>query len=217
MQKDIQNWLDGTRNYAEGVEILKNCGGSPFLINLLSAGPDAYNTPKLLAELTALHLKVKPGTLPEPQPEQGTSPEPETEEPAAPYIPDHDLEKKLRIKKMITEIWKEMCHCHGQLSILPEGRQLFEVSKMLLTKELKKNDLWDQLHYFENTGKWFDELPENQPKPFDREQKIKNLMASRSKCTARLKKPLPESKRQHEQKKIADFDKRINDLRSLRP
>jgi hypothetical protein len=138
------------------------------------------------------------------------------------YVPDHDLEKTLRIKKLIKDQFKEITHLRGKLSILPEGAELFECAKLIVTKDMRKQDLWDQLHYFETNGKWFDEQPENQVKDFDPkdsaqlEQKIKNLMASRSKAAAALKKPLPVAMKAHHEKRKADFTRQIEHLKTLR-
>lgn len=213
MQMEINAWLNGDRDYTAGVELFRISGGSSFLVNLLAIGPDAYNTPKLLTELTRLSEADSPDQSAPLQDQSQALPAPPANES---YTPDNNLEKKLRIDLLLKNIWKEMCHLHGQLSILPEGRRLFECAKLILTKNLKRQDLWDQLHYFEKNNVWFDDLPENQPKPFDLEQEIKNLMASRSKCKARLKKPLPDAKKQHELKKVADFDQKIKDLKSKR-
>lgn len=205
----VNDWLKGDRDYFTGIQILQDHQVSAFLIKILSDGPDDYNTPKLLEEIEKLKpvaLPVKPEARPE-LARQGQAPI---------YVPDPSMEKKLRIDARIKQIWKEMCHLHGQLDVLPPGQALHEVTRELMLKKLKRQDLWDHLHYFETNGVWFDDLPENQAKPMDPEQEIKNLMANRSKAAANLKKPLPAAKKTFYENKIAAINVQIDNLKKLR-
>ncbi len=219
MPDEVLAWLNGGRNYTAGVELLRKYGASKFLIDLLSSGPDAFNTPKLLKEMQKIEIQ-EPGAGR--QDEKEVVPSAAISTSKKPYTPDHNLEKKLRIQKIIKDLLKEITHLRGRLVVLPEGDELYECAKLVLTRDLKKRDLWDQLHYFENNGVWFDELPENQVKDFDPadkqqlEQKIKNLMASRSKVSKLLKKPWPVGVKAHHEKRKAEFDRQIEHFKSLR-
>jgi len=221
MQPDIQNWLNDNRDYQAGLVLLQKHGKTGFIINLLQKGPDAYNTPRMLVELQKLAESRPPLTIVVGQPDEKvaikTVSEPATSN-SAPrsYVPDQNLEKKLRINALLKNLWKELTHLHGQLSVLPEGEKLHETAALILTKNLKRQDLWDQLHYFEQNGVWFDELPGNQPKPFDLEQSIKNLMSSRAKAKKILEKPVNKAKREHTERRIAEFDKQLETLRLQR-
>ncbi len=214
MQNEVTAWLDGDRDYEQGFQLLKTCGASTLLIDLLSDGPGAYNTSKLHAEL----VKISQAKSEDTEPASEASPEPTArvqidDEPAN---QGRNVEKKLRIDRIIKTLWKEICHLHGQLSVLPEGEELHRCAREILTKNLKRQDLWDQLHYFEANGGWFDDLPENQPKPENAEQGIKNLMACRSKARRELKKPLSVAKREHHLRRIAEFNKQIEALKLSR-
>lgn len=213
MQIEINAWLKGDRDYYAGVKLFEQYGSSKFMVNLLSSGPDSYNTPKLLSELQIL-LSEAGEELPAVAIKN--SKEPEQLEIASAYIPDKNLEKKLRIDSIIKQLWKEICHLHGQLGVLPEGEKLYECARQIKLKDLKRQDLWDQLHYYQSNGVWFDELPENIPKPYDLEQAIDNLMSSRSKARKILKKPLTQGKRDYQLKRIAEIDRKIADLKKLR-
>jgi hypothetical protein len=187
----IETWLTDGRNYFEGLQILRDHGASEFMIGLLEDGPDEYNTPKLHAEILALHKK---------------------DEAVISYSPNPDLEKTLRYKEQIRQLFKEISHLKGQLINLPEGPKLYECARLIVTKDLRKQDLWEHLHYFETNGVWFDDLPENKPKPFNLERQIKNVMANRSKAAGYLKQPQPVAKKLHYEQKIAAFNKELETL-----
>ncbi|MGY0037646.1 hypothetical protein [Pedobacter sp. NJ-S-72] len=208
MQKELNIWLNGDQDYHTGVKLLQQYRCSNFLIQLLSSGPDVYNTPKLHSEILKARNEVEnqPAVI---------SPAQSLTIPTH-YKPDRNLEKKMRIDAIIVQLWKEICHLHGQLSVLPEGERLYECANSIMVKDLKRQDLWDQLHYYKLNGVWFDELQENMPKPFNLEQDIKNLMTSRSKAKKMLKKPLPDAKRIYYQGRVSHFDKKIEDLKKLR-
>lgn len=211
MATSASKWLIGDRVYDTGVQILRDRGASAFMIDLLSSGPDHFNTTKLINELT------KVAELEEP-----AAPDPD-ETPAAPVLPGpvtrspaYDLEKKLKIDRQIRQQMKELAHLHGRLSLTAEGKDLYELAKEIRILDLQKQRLWDQLHYFNNKGEWFDELPENEVKPEDIEQEIKNLMARRSKAKKELKFPLPDEKKEFYQAKIDELTKAIAKLREAR-
>lgn len=214
MATTAAEWLIGTRDYDAGIEILKAAGASDFLLDLLASGPDPYNTPRLLQEIEQLASQA-PASMDLPALDEEQAATAATAKPA-PYTPDKDLEKTIRYKERIRQLFKEMNHLKGQLPTLPEGPQLLACARGIVKRDLRKQDLWEHLHYFEQNGKWFDELPENQPKPFDLEKAIKNAMSNRSKALAALKKPLPVVMRDHYTQKAAEFDKKVNDLISLR-
>ncbi len=221
MPDDVLTWLNGNRNFFDGLTLLQQYGATKFILDLLSTGPSAFNTPKLLKELqkipapaiTAGPVAAAPAARPKPAPERPAS---------SIYKPDHNLEKQLRIKAQIKTLYKEINHQHAKLSVLPEGDELYRCALDVVTKQLRKQDLWQHLHYFEQNGKWFDELPENQVEEFDPndpeqlERKIKNLMASRSKVTKDLKKPWPKAQEDHLKRRQADFTKKIEYYISLR-
>lgn len=216
MSAAAAQWLKSERDYFAGLKILEGSGISAFLVNMLSKGPDQFNTPKLQQLIQRL-AENPPATKPEPVAPQPAlvAPQPDRPGPAV-YSPDKDLEKTIRIKEIIKQLFKEMTHLKAQLIHLPEGEKLYECARDLLTKSLRRQDLWDHLHYFEKNGKWFDELPENAPKPFDLEREIKNLMSNRSKASAKLAKPLPPAKAAYYQKKVDEINTRIDKFKKLR-
>ncbi|MBS7565146.1 hypothetical protein KHS38_12095 [Mucilaginibacter sp. Bleaf8] len=226
MIEKIDTWLNSERDYEAGYELLKAGGASGLLINILKSGPDAFNTPKLLAELEKLRSKLSNTEL-----ETAASaqvPLLEVQKPVIPSPPDqqskdaHNLEKKLQVDKQIKQLWKEICHLHGQLSVLPEGDQLYECARDLLLKDLKRKDLYDQLHYFETKGVWFDEVRGNGPATFDPKgpdqlhREIKNAMSNRSKAARELNRPLPVAERNYHQGRFDEFNKKVQHLQSLR-
>jgi hypothetical protein len=209
MASDALSWLNSNRDYTSGLQILRSAGVSDFLLDVLESGPDNFNTPTLLEEISNL-VKIAPINSPE---------EPLVNETTTdlPVPKEFDsLEKKIRLDQQIRDLFKEITHVHGQLSVLPEGERLFEAAYLVLTTDLKKQRLWDQLHYYKNNGHWFDELAENKPKPEDLEQEIKNAMANRSKAKGNLKNPLPAAKKEYYQAIVADWTKVIDGLRSQR-
>jgi hypothetical protein len=214
MATTAAEWLKSNRNYSMGLEILRSAGISDFMLEMLSEGPDTFNTPQLLQEIEKLSAAYvatdKELDLPIPIPDdtEGRS--------ATGDISNHNLEKKMCTDAMIRELWKEICHLHGQLAILPEGDQLYQVANLLLVKEMKKTRLWNQLHYFTTNGHWFDELPENQPKPEDLEQEIKNAMSNRAKAKKKLKEPLQVAKKEYYSTKVAEWDVIITNLKLQR-
>ncbi|HVW97507.1 MAG TPA: hypothetical protein VHA56_16155 [Mucilaginibacter sp.] len=202
--------MKGDRNYDAGLALLRAAGITGFVMDMLTDGPDEYNTIKLSEEIERLS-----GSLP-----------------AAPVMPSpeevnihaeaEELEKVLRVKSMIKQLFKEIVHLRGRLPVLPEGDELHECARAILFKDLKRQDLFDQLHYFEKHGHWFDELPENRQRPFDAtdkkqlERKIKNLMGNRCKAADNLKKPQTAAKRKFYQEKIAGINREIDKLKALR-
>lgn len=252
MSNTVQSWLNGDRDYAEGVQLLRDHQVSNFLINLLAPGPDAFNTPKLLSEIQKLPA-TSPAVsqLPAMAGEASTASHNEamaavsdlewqvdsiesilsdltsqvdamqaaTDNPtseAGIYTPDYNLEKKMRYDAQIKQLWKEICYLHAQMDLLPEGDQLYQVAQELLVKDMRRADLWNHLHYFNANGVWFDDLPENQPKPENPEQEIRNLMANRSKAKANLKKPQTKAKKQFFQDKVDSLTAEIENLKALR-
>lgn len=214
MATEAENWLESEREYFAGVQLLRELGASDFIIDLLKSGPDAFNTGKLVVEMQK-QICRKPAALP--VAEQPEVIEVATDPPgSSTYVPDKNLDKKLRIDGLIKQLWKEVCHLHGQLCVLPPGEQLHQVARAMKLKNLKRQDMWDHLHYFNMNGQWFDELPENQPKPFDCEQEIKNLMANRSKASAHLKKPLTAARKKFILDKIARLNEKIDQLKKMR-
>lgn len=211
MATDASSWLNSKRDYTAGLEILCAAGISGFLLEVLETGPDNFNTPKLLEEIQNLN-KRKPAA-PVDQPAPGHQAEAREEQAPA---TGNNLEKKIRMDQDIRDLFKEMSHVHGQLSVLPEGAQLFEAAYFVLTTDLKKQRLWDHLHFYKNNGHWFSDLPENQPKPENLEQEIKNAMANRSKAKRQLKNPLPAAKKEYYGAVVADWTKVIDDLKSQR-
>ncbi|RVU01091.1 hypothetical protein EOD41_10785 [Mucilaginibacter limnophilus] len=214
MAKTATAWLSGDQDYHEGLEILKLTGASAFMLGLLNSGPDNYNTPKLKQELEIIAGNEVIESLIEVTPVP-----PVTEPPAASeqYTPNNNLEKKLRIDGMIRQLFKEITHLHGKLSVVPEGDELFQIAKQIKIKKLKKQDLFDQLHYFNENGVWFDNKPQDDPDPENLEQAIKNLMSQRSKVKPHLKKPLPADVRERYEKKIAALTAKIEALIKKRP
>lgn len=216
MATEVENWLKGDRNYLAGLKLLEQNGVSKFLLDMLQKGPDHYNTPKLLQLIEKL---PKTSITAEKQISKPLNTKPEAAHALpgpATYRPDKNLEKTLRIKEIIKQLWKEMTHLKAQLPYLPEGEKLYECARDLVTKNLRRQDYWDHLHYFEKNGEWFDELDENAPKPFDLELEIKNLMANRSKASAKLKKPLPAAKIKFYQAKVNLINEKIEKLKKLR-
>ncbi len=221
MPNEVLTWLNSNRDYFDGLALLQKYGATKFILELLAPGPSPFNTPKLLKELQKLPTPVQVvATVAADQP---ALPRPATDcQTTATYKLDHNLEKELRIKKQIKTLYKEINHLRGKLSALPEGDELCQCALDVVTKDLRKQDLWQHLHYFQQNGKWFDEQPENQVQEFDvndpeqLERKIKNLMASRSKVTGDLKKPWPKAKEDHVKRRQADFTKEIEYYISLR-
>ena len=219
----IETWLSGDRNYEAGLQLLREHGASDFMIDLLADGPDEYNTPKLLQEILALHILPQPATASQPSPGNGSGSNSREDAqwwsvaPTTTYLPDHDLEKTIRIKEQIKQLYKEIGHLKPQLIHLPTRLQRYQCATDIATKDLRRQDLWEHLHYFEENGKWFDELPENQPKPFDLERAIKNEMANRSKASAFLDKPQTVVKKAYYEEKVAGHTRKIENLKKLRP
>ncbi len=54
----IATWLNNPSDYFSGLELLKAHTGESFTIQILSSGPDNFNTPKLYAELEKLQNKA---------------------------------------------------------------------------------------------------------------------------------------------------------------
>lgn len=269
MIEQIDTWLNGNRDYNSGLSLLQHVNASKFLVDVLSTGPDAFNTPKLLKELQKHRAAIFESkqqiadvpsyTVPPWRKiiedrefieevksfigDQVVSKMPDSNdllddvqyliedhletsgykpETPAPYRSNHDLEKKLRIDSQIKLLWKEITHLHGQLTVLPDGDQKYEVAKGIRLKDRKIQDLRDHLEYFTREGKWFDELPENQAHTFDPkdpaqlEKEIKNQMANRAKSAAHLKRPLSVAKRKYHQDRYNKFDQQVKYLKSLR-
>lgn len=51
----LQAWLDGSRNYAEGVKIFERYGSGGFLLDILQMGETDYNRTRLLKEIINLN------------------------------------------------------------------------------------------------------------------------------------------------------------------
>lgn len=115
-----------------------------------------------------------------------------------------------------------MDHLHGKLSLIPEGDQLFQVAQTIIKKSLKNQDLFAQIHYYNNNGVWWDELPENQRLEFDPndkeqlEQKIKNVMSYRAKAKKLIRQVMPVAKKEHHLKRIAAFNAELKKLKAYR-
>lgn len=225
MIEKINAWLNSDRDYAAGYELLVTGGATGLMVSLLSSGPDIVNTPKLLSELQKLKagflISAEAAVICEALEVQPPALAPPGAPAAPPRLPGNDLDKKLRIDAEIKQLWKEMCHLHGQLAILPEGKELYECARELRHKDLKRKDLYDQLHYFEQNGTWFDvrhpatkEVDTTDPEQLERE--IKNAMGNRSKAAKNLDRPLPVAERKHYQEKFDKFDKLTKHLQSQR-
>ncbi len=225
MLEKIDTWLAGDRDYHAGFELLKAGGASALILDLLGSGPDHFNTSKLLTEIGKLRDK-QPAITPETQPEPEamdlpTPPERDQVEPAS-VEPSADLARKLAIDAQLRTLWKEMSHLHGQLSVLPEGQQLYQCAAAIQRKDLQRRTLFDHLHYFEVNGTWFDEQLEERTKekdltdPAQLEQAINNAKSNKSKAGKQLKRPLPVAERQYHQGRFDEFDRLLKHLRSLR-
>jgi hypothetical protein len=218
---DIQSWLTGNRNYFDGLQLLREHGATEFMLELLADGPDEYNTPKLLQELTALHLIQPSVPVAHPMPGNGSGSNERLNAqfwniPSPTYVPDHNLEKTIRIKEQIKQLFKEIGHLKPQLLTARTRAKRYELARELATRDMRKQDLWEHLHYFEENGVWFDELPENQPKPYNLERDIKNQMANRTKTQKYLDSPLPVAKRKFYQAKLDAINLKIDNLKKLR-
>ena len=205
---DIHSWLTGGRNYNEGLQLLRKHGASDFMLELLGDGPGEYNTPKLLQELIALRVDMPPAQICADEPP--APPVPVT------YVPNHDLEKTIRIKEQIKQLFKEIAHLKPQLLHAPTTAKRYEIARELATRDMRKQDHWEHLHFFEENGKWFDELPENQAKPYDLEKDIKNQMSNRTKTQKYLDSPQPAAKKKFYQEKLAAINLKIEKLKKLR-
>jgi hypothetical protein len=135
-----------------------------------------------------------------------------------PTARDHkaDTAKKIALKKRAGELWKEMSHHKGAMSQLRPGKALHKISRELLSLNAKRQDIWDQIDFFDEYGYWHDEQKEKVVKPANLEQKIKNVMSYRTKAQKMLERPLTRSQREYQEKRIAEFNQQIAGLQSLR-
>jgi hypothetical protein len=51
----IAAWLQDPHDYFSGLELLKSHLSGSFILNILSSGPDSFNTPKLYQEVEKIH------------------------------------------------------------------------------------------------------------------------------------------------------------------
>lgn len=117
---DITQWLNGPRDYNEGLALLKSYGASAILLDVLGAGDTFYNRTRLVKELTS--------KAPQPVATQATQPV---------GTPVKKLEKSKRTPKTYgrkhisyypaelhqafkrqDELYKEVNYLHPQLEVL---------------------------------------------------------------------------------------------------
>ncbi|MBE7178191.1 MAG: hypothetical protein INR69_17445, partial [Mucilaginibacter polytrichastri] len=94
--------------------------------------------------------------------------------------------------------------------------QRYYFANRLMYLDDQRQHLFGQVDHFEQTGLFFDELPENQPKPYDLEQEIKNVMSYRAKKKTELKKTANPDQRDRLKKRIAEYDQQLEQLRAQR-
>lgn len=226
----ITTWLQGNRNYAEGLELLKRLQPGSLTVLILEAGDDDYNQNLLIDEIkkhesnsncTGSAEKVfdprqyvdilhNCGSDSSNTESSGISTSLEPRNTAA------DTEKRITLKKEAGRLWQEMAHTKGSMALLRGGKALHRQARSLLLLNEKRQRIWDEIDFFDENGYWHGEKTVAVNKPANLEQLIKNQMTYRTKAEKELARPQIKSKREYLEGRIAKFNAEIDRLKSLR-
>jgi hypothetical protein len=159
---EIEAWIQGARNYDEGLILYNQYGKNHNLKRVFMRGPDEYNIEKLLSELEQLREMGRPVI---------TAPAPETKmdipqvatanyEDRSHLIVQDKPAKHKELHDQWRKAYKEASHIHQtQLVMEMHKNERGEAAGRII--HLFENIIapcWDQLDHFEKYGSW----PESQ-------------------------------------------------------
>lgn len=219
----IKAWFQRKGSYDEGLLLLKENGGSSLTVAMLEMGEDEYNFELLSNSLSKIlnqeEVSISPAPVEPPPAPLVSNPNQEPENVhtvTSQRDAAADIAKKLELKKEAGKLWNEMGHLKGAMTLIRPGKALHKIARQILDLNMKRQDIWDQIDFFEEHGYWFEERQATLPPP-DLEQQIKNVMSYRTKAHKKLEKPLTRSEREFLLSRIEKFNKEIEELKKKRP
>ncbi len=226
----IQNWLDGSRDYHEGVALYETHGKNKNLKRLFSKGRSHYNANKLLAELQRLAVH---SFIPSPtsdlqpvleelnvdlnlqvEPSSGGSPTRYSE--TSYIVPDHkDLPpalQSLNIEK--GKAFRKAAKLHRELDGLTSDHERFQSATAIVDLFDRINAIWDKIDHWLATGEILTDpnearitIPEN---PGELLKRYNNLKTYISKANKVLPTITDQKKRTQKLDKLHLMEKELN-------
>jgi len=178
----ISQWLNGNRDFATGVKLYTENGGSLFYRRIFAnAGPTDFNKNKLLAELEKMSASL-PNQVSE------KKQQPVKVSPSLQPTPD----KKADNRKYL-DLLKKKGNLYTQLNILivekrhlPAGTKLKQCAFDIITTHQQLTECWAMLDYFQE----HQSFPAEKAKPeVDDKTRRQQLHVSISRAKTRLKNP----------------------------
>lgn len=159
----LHQWLNGSRNYAAGLELLSQYPEIAALLPLLKSGQNRYTEKKMEEAIASL----APPEPPQPDhviaPDQSPAP-PDSASPISSLITHHSKEKHrmghtsgypphlVELDRDVLLKMKRVDELRAFLFALPEGEQLRLVATRIVEIDREVNFGWEQLHFYARTG-----------------------------------------------------------------
>lgn len=179
----VQEWLNGSRDFAAGLKLYADHGGKAFYLTMFEkAGPSDYNKTKLLAELQKLVADLPP-----------EKPAPKPAPPSLQPTPTKTPPDKAAENRRYLDLLRRKQNLYTELNILitdkrhqPEGNVLRDCAFRILKSHQALTECWALVDYYQEhqcfpTG----------PEPVKRDDKTAIQYLRQAICRAkdRLKNP----------------------------
>lgn len=190
----IAKWLNGSRDYNTGIELLEKIGGDPFMLSILKKGNNSYSRSKLEKELRSFLPAEKPSensSTHSPGPsDQSTDPIP-TRSPMD-NVPESDasdqsLPKEILSKKIERQrMYRENDYMKNSLSHADKKTKT-AYCLAIVENAMAIQKIWKEIDHFEATGTVIDLHERLIKAPKDIHLQIANARSNLSKAKRRGK------------------------------
>lgn len=177
---DIQSWLSSTGDFATGIKLLEQYGGSSFYIKLFKTqGPTEFNNKKLRSELEKIIPDQAPVIMP------SVIDIPNRTNSVQKKVTNDDQLTYLRLMKQRDETYRQLDHNNAALDLSTDQDVLYETALKLKSLWFKLQEIWAKIDFYKEHG--FFPLPEPEKEVVTPE--IQRLYVSINKAEKRLQKP----------------------------